>query len=108
MPNEQAKLADGPGRVHYVLALRGRRSVTPRPDVVLYTRVGCHLCDVAKGILERAGRRIVFDLTVVDVDTDDELRARFGDEVPVVFVNGRKAFKHRLDPALLERKLTEI
>jgi glutaredoxin len=75
-------------------------------NVTLYTRVGCHLCDVAKQVLEDVRKDRPFELTVVDVDTDSELVERYGGEVPVVLVDGRKAFKFRVDAAAL-RKLLE-
>lgn len=81
--------------------------MTPRPAVLLYTREGCHLCDVARGILERVGRRVPFDLTVIDVDGDPRLAREHGEDVPVVFVNGRKTFAYRVDPGELERALRE-
>lgn len=68
-------------------------------SVTLYTRVGCHLCDVVKAQLDAAQSQHPFALEVVDVDVEAELVERYGDEVPVVMVAGRKAFKYRLDPA---------
>ena len=68
-------------------------------SVTLYTRVGCHLCDVVKEQLDAAQSQRPFALEVVDVDTRPELVAQYGDEVPVVMVAGRKAFKYRLNPA---------
>lgn len=65
--------------------------------VTLYTRVGCHLCDDVKDTLERVRRDRDFALSVVDVDTDPALVALYGNEVPVVSVAGRKAFKSRVD-----------
>lgn len=68
-------------------------------SVTLYTRVGCHLCDVVKEQLDATQSQRPFALEVVDVDTRPELVAQYGDEVPVVMVAGRKAFKYRLNPA---------
>ena len=56
--------------------------------VVMYTRRGCHLCEQAWELLEQARGRYGFTLEEVDVDTDPELAARYGREVPVVMVNG--------------------
>ena len=67
-----------------------------RPRVTLYTRAGCCLCDEAKQQLRAARRRAAFDLEEVDVDADPALRALYSDEVPVIAINGRKAFKHRV------------
>lgn len=72
--------------------------------VTLYTRRGCHLCDDAKAVLDEVRAAHPFRLDVVDVDTDPALVALYSDEVPVVAVDGRKAFKYRLTaPDLVER-----
>lgn len=68
-----------------------------QPTVTLYTRQGCHLCDEAHRVLERARRRAQFRLDVVDVDRDEELRRRYGEEVPVIVIDGQEAFKHTLE-----------
>jgi glutaredoxin len=75
------------------------------PAVTFYTRVGCHLCDDAKAVVDEVRRERAFDLTVVDIDTDPELVRLYGEEVPVVTIDGRKAFKFRVDPAVLREKL---
>jgi glutaredoxin len=71
------------------------------PDVVLYTRQGCHLCDVAKEILIQHGLLPV----EVDIDADDALRERFTQCVPVVEIDGRIRFRGRVDEVLLRRLL---
>ncbi len=76
-----------------------------RPAVTLYTRVGCHLCDVVKDVLDQVRRDRPFDLTTIDVDTDPELVRLYGEELPVVAIDGRKAFKYRVDAAALRRRL---
>jgi glutaredoxin len=70
----------------------------PVPEVVLYTRAGCHLCDEAKAQLRELRRQASFTLREVDIDQDPALRQRYNDEVPVIFIHGRKAFKYRIDP----------
>ncbi len=72
---------------------------------VLYTRRGCHLCEVAEEQLRRARRRHGFALDTVDIDRDAELTARYGVQVPVVAVNGKVRFRGRVNPVLLERLL---
>ena len=66
-------------------------------EVVVYARKGCHLCEIVKETLAKLERRGGFQWREIDVDTDDELRRQFTDEVPVVFIDGRKAFKYRMD-----------
>jgi glutaredoxin len=77
----------------------------PTVDVTLYTRVGCHLCDDVKAVLDDVRRERAFDLTVIDVDTDPELVRLYGLEVPVVLVDGRKAFKFRVTAEALRARL---
>lgn len=74
-------------------------------DVVLYTRPGCHLCETAGEQLRREQRRHRFRLTVVNVDTDVELVAQYGDQVPVVTVNGKVRFHGAINPVLWRRLL---
>lgn len=74
-------------------------------NVVVYSRKGCHLCEVVKESLEKLSRRGGFTWREIDVDSDQDLRRQFNDEVPVVFINGRKAFKYRMDEREFLRKL---
>ena len=76
-----------------------------RPVVTLYTRKGCHLCDVAREVLETARREHDFELVTLDIDVDPALARLYDTEVPVVAINGRKAFKYRVDPAALRARL---
>ncbi len=78
----------------------------PEPhQVIVYTRAQCHLCEVVKETLRTLEPRGDFRWHEVDIDSDAELRRRFTDEVPVVFINGRKAFKYRMDETEFLRKL---
>jgi glutaredoxin len=75
-----------------------------RPRITLYTRAGCCLCDDAKRVLEAARKQARFDLEEVDIDADPQLRRLYNDEVPVIAINGRKAFKYRVtEPELLKK-----
>lgn len=66
-------------------------------DVLVYSRKGCHLCDVVKETLMQVQDKADFQWREVDIDTDPELQRQYNDEVPVVFVDGRKAFKYHMD-----------
>lgn len=66
-------------------------------DVVVYSRQGCHLCDVVKETLVQVQPRGQFEWREVDIDLDPELRQKYNDQVPVVFINGRKTFKYHMD-----------
>ena len=79
--------------------------MTALRQVVVYSRKGCHLCEVVKETLGKLHRRGGFDWREVDVDSDEDLRRQFTDEVPVVFIDGRKVFKYRMDEREFLRKL---
>jgi glutaredoxin len=81
------------------------RRMTLSREVVVYSRKGCHLCEIVKETLKKLERRGGFQWREVDVDTDDELRRQFTDEVPVVFIDGHKAFKYRMDEREFLRRL---
>jgi glutaredoxin len=77
----------------------------PPRDVVLYTRQGCHLCDEAWQVLQRAAGRYPLSLRQVDIDSDPALVAEHGLCVPVVAIDGRIRFRGGVNPVLLERIL---
>jgi glutaredoxin len=83
-------------------------NVTNSVDVEIYSRPGCHLCDEAKEVIERVRRRLAFGVRVVDIETDPELEKRYGEQIPVVLVNGVLAFKYRVDEAEFEKKVKRL
>lgn len=80
----------------------------PDVSVDVYSRPGCHLCDVAKDVLERVQQRFAFAMRIINIETDPALEKSYGTEIPVVFINGSKAFKYRVDEAELERKIKRL
>jgi len=79
--------------------------MTQPGDVVVYSRKGCHLCEIVKESLVKLHKQGGFTWREIDVDSDAEIRRLYNDEVPVVFINGRKAFKYRMDEQEFLRKL---
>ncbi len=73
--------------------------------VELYTKSGCCLCDEAKEVLRRVQADTPFELREIDIGADAALLDRYGEQIPVVFVGGFKAFKFRVDETELRRKL---
>ena len=74
-------------------------------ELELYTRPACHLCDEMKEALSRAVSGLDVRLTEIDVESDPELERRYGNDVPVLLVNGHKAFEHRATEAELRRRI---
>jgi glutaredoxin len=73
--------------------------------VVLYTRVGCHLCEEAERTLRREQAATPFELELVDVDRDPRLVRRYGVRVPVVAVDGEELFEYEVPVDLLRARL---
>lgn len=112
-------LADVTGAV---LALSAAAMVIPRNtthgpgkkiEIKLFGRRDCHLCDEAEKVITEvcAPGGVPIDGVIiekVDVDTDASLVSVYGDQVPVVTINGRKHFKHSVEPERLRRVLASI
>lgn len=71
--------------------------------VTLYTREGCHLCDVAKQLLAGYTDHFAEPIREVDVDSDPVLREQYDCCVPVVEIDGKVRFRGRVNPVLLRR-----
>ena len=73
------------------------------PEVVLYGRDGCCLCDDARVILERVRADHPFPLREVDIESDDRLLRAYLERIPVVTIDGAEAFELFVDESALRR-----
>ena len=71
----------------------------------IYTRPGCHLCEELRAVCDRMESEFCLRLTEVNIDASPALQARFGLEIPVLFIDGRKAVKYRTTEEKLRRIL---
>jgi glutaredoxin len=85
----------------------GRLQLAGPREVTIYSRPGCHLCEEAKARMAPLLKQFGARLTEINIDEDDELRARYDYDVPVIFVGARKAAKHRVDLDQLQRQLKD-
>jgi hypothetical protein len=76
-----------------------------KATLVLYTRKDCCLCEEMKKVIRRVAENFALTVQELDVDSSAELQAEYGNEVPVLLVNGRKAFKYRVTAKELESRL---
>jgi glutaredoxin len=79
----------------------------PLTEVVLYTKPGCCLCDEVKQKLESLQQSCPFCFREINILEDCNAHERFKDEIPVVFVNGKKAFKYHLDEGKFLKRLAQ-
>lgn len=75
------------------------------PKLTLYSRKDCCLCDEMKAVICQVAATTQFDLEEIDIDTDRELREQYNDQVPLLLIDGRKAFKYRVTIKQLSRML---
>ena len=78
----------------------------PMHHVVLYSRPGCHLCDVARETILSQRERLGFEFTEVDIEADEELELEYGIRIPVVELDGEEAFEVTVDAEQLARMVS--
>jgi glutaredoxin len=71
------------------------------PEVLMYARPGCGLCDEAREVIMAERARTPFEYREVDVSGDDALELEYGIRIPVVLVDGRELFEIRVDAGRL-------
>jgi len=73
--------------------------------MTIYSRPGCHLCDEMKEVVRRvtASAQPPVEIEEIDISTDPDLEARYGLEIPVLLVDGKKAAKYRISEGELTR-----
>jgi glutaredoxin len=74
--------------------------------LTIYSKPGCHLCDDMKDLV----RTVIADepevtLEEIDISSDPELLERYGLEIPVLMIDGRKAAKYRVAREDLKRMI---
>jgi glutaredoxin len=73
--------------------------------VTVYHAAGCHLCDRARTVIREVREAVPFELEEVDIGGDPALEARYREWLPVVEIDGERAFVYYVDPVALRRKL---
>jgi glutaredoxin len=77
------------------------------PKLTLYSRRDCCLCDEMKAVIGEVASKLAFELEEIDVDTSAELQKHYGEQVPVLFIDGRRAFKFRVTAKQLAQRLSK-
>ncbi len=75
-------------------------------ELTLYSRADCCLCQEMEEVISGELLRFPARLQKIDIGGNAGLEERFGTEVPVLFVNGRKAFKYRCTARELRKRLS--
>jgi glutaredoxin len=76
--------------------------------VVIYSRVNCHLCEEAEKNVREVMAYTPFDLEVIDINGDQELERLYGEEVPVITINGDVHDYYKVDKRRLLKALRAL
>ena len=82
----------------------GNGSSTMTHSITIYSKPDCHLCDRAKEVIARCRQQANFELEEVDISQNPDLLARYGQDIPVILLDGREIARH----FVRERKLCEL
>jgi glutaredoxin len=74
---------------------------------VLYKAKGCHLCERALTTLAAVREQVDFELEEVDITGEPDLEARYREWLPVVEIDGERAFVYHVPPEAFLRKVTQ-
>ncbi|CAN2224192.1 Glutaredoxin-like [Candidatus Nanopelagicaceae bacterium] len=66
--------------------------------VTVYSRHGCHLCEDAEKTLESMREELAFEIEIIYIDGNPELEKLYGNEVPVIHINGEHHDFYKVDP----------
>ena len=76
--------------------------------VVIYSRVNCHLCQEAEENVREVLTEIPFELEIIYIDGDQELERLYGEEVPVITINGDVHDYYKVDKQRLRKALRAL
>jgi len=91
--------------------MEARVSSLVMPDsvrLIIYGRKDCHLCFDMIAALNELQTRFCFRAELVDVDSNVELLAQFGERVPVLIAGGEEICHFHLDPIALDAYFAKI
>ncbi len=77
-------------------------------EIVLYSKPGCCLCDEVKAQLAKLREAYRFDWREVNILEDAPAFEQFKEEIPVIFINGKKVFKFHLDEKDFLRRIEKL
>lgn len=72
--------------------------------ITIYSKPACHLCDLAKDVVDRCRQKVDFTVEVVDISQNPQLFERYGNDIPVILLDGNEIARH----FVRERQLLEL
>jgi glutaredoxin len=99
---------DGPSRSPSAPPTSPRRERRAVPVVTLYSKPDCHLCVEARAVLSRVRADLDFELSELDITTDEGLHRTYFARIPVVSIDGEELFDYFVDEGVLRQRLQRI
>ena len=78
---------------------------SPEVRIVLYSRPGCHLCEIAAADLAEIEAELGEQFEEIDITSDPELEIEYGDRIPVILLDGKEHGYWRVEKERLRRDL---
>ena len=75
------------------------------PIVTVFARSGCHLCEIALEEIEKFKDEFTFEIEKILIDGDATLEKKYGEEIPVILINGKPHDFFRIDPERFRRAM---
>jgi glutaredoxin len=72
--------------------------------ITIYSKPDCHLCDLAKEVIDRCRQKVDFAVEIIDISQNPELLERYRDDIPVILLDGNEIARH----FVRERQLLEL
>ncbi len=79
--------------------------MTVQPRITLISKPGCHLCDLAREVIERVAADLGVQWVELSILDDPELSAAYSEQIPVTLVDGAQHDYWRVDESRLRRAL---
>lgn len=68
-----------------------------QPRVTFYTKVGCHLCEEARDMLDDIAAQETYELTEIDIRSNPELFEEYRYRIPVIIINDERVLEGRIE-----------
>ena len=77
--------------------------------VTVYSRTGCHLCEIAIDLIKSVKQENNFSLEIKLIDNNSELEKEYGEQVPVILIDEKGVVQARVsEPDDIQQLITDL
>jgi glutaredoxin len=74
-----------------------KENASTSPQVIFYTKAGCHLCDEAREMLDEIASEVSYVLTEIDIRSDPAIFEEYRYRIPVIIINDETIVEGRIE-----------